>query len=809
MIPLKTRSLGRMKCSICPVILGIGVLLVGMVAGQNLPNLRPLNGRVNTGIEEESIKLEHAPPVASFFPSQPGDFFADAPPITISRPQQSPPVDLIQPEELLDVLREGFIEAGVILNNFIDNIDDFDIPSEEIPVPPTPQDFSNDLLNAFRKAKEEASSASCTGVAINLAFQKIKEKHTLTVTTSPNEIVSMLFDVDECERLAKEHCRNSIMPPADCDPSSPYRTINGACNNLNKTDQGMTNRRMGRYHPPIYEDVVSEPRVTGLSSFPLPNARDVSLLLHSTEVSLKSPNISYLVMQWGQFVDHDLVHIPESEKKKDMPFKCCGKDQANKECFPILTKNLNDTVSQRHNRTCIQCARSVTAPITSCQYVYREQSNQVTSYMDGSQIYGSSKKEEEKLRHSEGGKMKTFDTSEIPIPRSACPVSGTSVVLPVARSENIHFEAGDTRVNEHPGLTTMHTLWVRIHNAVAKELSEINPHWDHERLYQESRRIISALVQHVTYKEWLPIILDPVTRQKKDLNPRDGSAFTKYDPSMDATIINSFATAAFRFGHSLVSMELLGQGRNVQLKDNFFNPNVVCEKPTRTSALLEGLALTPAENFDEVLVPALTNHLFRGSDLIGLDLAALNIQRGRDHGLPGYLKWRELCDLDEFFYDYIFNKDLMKPEVLEKLRKLYPFEVDIDLFAGGMSERSVSGGLVGPTFACIIAEQFSALKKGDRFYYEHEGQAGSFTSGQLRAIRQTTLSSLICHHTDIEQLQPKAFLLPSQPGNELRMCASYPKLKLNRWKETVTSNMTTTPKPGFTPTPGTKSTTNR
>lgn len=67
--------------------------------------------------------------------------------------------------------------------------------------------------------------------------------------------------------------------------------------------------------------------------------------------------------------------------------------------------------------------------------------------------------------------------------------------------------AGDSRVNEQPGLTAIHTLWMREHNRVARELQNLNPRWSNDEVFEEARRIVVGEMQHITYNEWLPIIV--------------------------------------------------------------------------------------------------------------------------------------------------------------------------------------------------------------------------------------------------------------------------------------------------------------
>ena len=93
------------------------------------------------------------------------------------------------------------------------------------------------------------------------------------------------------------------------------------------------------------------------------------------------------------------------------------------------------------------------------------------------------------------------------------------------------------------------------------------------------------------------------------------------------------------------------------------------------------------------------------------------------------------------------------------LKMLYESAEDIDLFTAGLAEIPVEGGLTGPTFNCIKAKQFKSLMDGDRFFFTHKDQAGSFTREQLEQIRRRTLRDLICENTEISAARQNVFLL--------------------------------------------------
>lgn len=332
------------------------------------------------------------------------------------------------------------------------------------------------------------------------------------------------------------------------------------------------------------------------------------------------------------------------------------------------------------------------------------------------------------------------------------------------------FLAGDVRVNEQSALTIMHTIWLREHNRIAQTLRRLNPKWEADKIFQVARSIVGAEIQKITYKDYLPIILG-------DAISLVGS-YTEYNPKVDPTIPNAFASAAFRFGHSQINpfFDRLDENYNpasigpLNLTDAFFDPSQY-EKSGGTDPILRGLLTKPSRKVDEFLNDILTNHLFQTSTDVGLDLAALNIQRGRDHGLPPYLTWKRwaqrTCNISSEF-----ENDL----TLVRLLQTYGSLETVDLWVGGLAEQKVSGGLVGATFACIFAKTFKAVRDGDRFYYENSD--GLFNAQQCATIDSTSLSRVICDNADnIDKVQPNAF----RADQERSACSQLPSVNLRAW----------------------------
>jgi len=149
---------------------------------------------------------------------------------------------------------------------------------------------------------------------------------------------------------------------------------------------------------------------------------------------------------------------------------------------------------------------------------------------------------------------------------------------------------------------------------------------------------------------------------------------------------------------------------------------------------------------------------------------AVNIQRGRDHGLPGYAKYREICGLGAV-KDWRDLRKNMFPTDIESLRSTYRGIGDIDLFVGGSLEQPHEDSLVGPVFKCIIGDQFARLKKGDRYFYDLglDTQV-RMTESELKAIRRSSMARILCDNSQVDEVQPFAFRMPDNDGNAMRSC---------------------------------------
>ncbi|XP_038056702.1 peroxidasin homolog isoform X2 [Patiria miniata] len=659
----------------------------------------------------------------------------------------------------------------------------------------------SDLLTLFRFPSMEAMSIARAAEVFEQTLQLIHGhiesgmKVNLTgVEYTYDDLVSRPF-LNLIANLSGCTTHSKIVNCSDICYHRKYRTHDGTCNNLQNPEWGASLTPFRRLLRPIYENGFNTPVGWNQSHLynghPKPSVRKVSLEVMSTATVTNSDKFSHMLMQWGQFLDHDMDFTVTSLSRARFSDGVECKDTCENQppCFPI---NVPDDDPRIRRMQCMEFTRSSAVCGSGSTSVFfnsvmpREQINQITSYIDGSNVYGSTKGQADNLRDYTNnlGRLKAGPIVE----------SSGKRLLPFNRDTPIDcqrdvnespipcFLAGDFRNNEQLGLLSLHTLWFREHNRIADELLKINPHWDGEKIFQETRKIIGASMQHISYSHWLPKVLGS---QGMDLL----GSYNGYNPKTNAAIVNVFATAAFRFGHSLIQpilRRLNSTYQTIELGDlplhkAFFSPYRIVEEGG-IDPILRGLYTSPLKEPkpDEMMNTELTERLFQMAHEIALDLASLNIQRGRDHALPGYNDWRVFCNMSaaQTFDD--LREEISNDDVRSKLENLYHHPGNVDLFVAGLAEDPVEGALLGPTFTCILALQMKRLRAGDRFWYENPG---TFEPDQLTQIKQISLARIVCDNADYLHNIPEDLFHKNDYPVDFRQCHDIPSIDLRMWAE--------------------------
>lgn len=579
----------------------------------------------------------------------------------------------------------------------------------------------------------------------------------------------------------------------NCVKTNLVRSIDGSCNNLQYSHYGSAGINLLRLVPASYRDGVEEIRLA-VSKKPLPNARIISNLF-SEPYDRKSPIISHMHVMWGQFVAHDLSNTPIIKTINSVKVECSCTNP-HPACKNIILP-FDDIQRVKGHKTCLTFKSSERPPTENCRYKVKEQFNSATAFLDGSVVYASNDEALSNIKKFGSGLLSVHNSSALHhhalLPTTEQIKNTTLTNSTMCRKDSSCFVSGEPRANENPALLSFHTIWVRYHNILVEKIQSINPHWKSERLFEEARKIVGALIQMITYRDFLPHLIGKKWMQRFDLSPITSGYWYGYDSTYNPSIINAFATAAFRYGHSQVTSSFsrmnsyfMNDQEAVNTKNLFtFDPMNNNSTVGGFGTILRGLMMDDALKVDTAMTEGLRNHLLKvKGHLFGSDLMAMNIQRGRDHGLPGYNRYRTLCGLKKAkdFADLVTEIHQKK---LSVLKTLYESIDDVDLFVGGLAENSVESGLVGPTFACIIAHQFNALKRGDRFWHENKMKSG-FTIGQLESLRKISLSRIICDTSeDMKYAMSHPMLLATDKRNQIVSCDEIHHLNLMPWTEST------------------------
>jgi hypothetical protein len=576
----------------------------------------------------------------------------------------------------------------------------------------------------------------------------------------------------------------------------------------------------------IYPRVAPAAYVDGLSQEPPgPGPRYISnRIFNNLDVMIYSPrNISDWMAVWGQFVDHTIV-VRQGRRQTGEDGEICD-----------IAYDNDDPLEQFPNALgVVLMNRSIAAPDTG-QTCPRDQVNQHSSYIGAQTVYGDDWTRLEWLREGpadgnpehagarllmRGGYLPRRDSR-------GDPENAPNMVFGAVNDPGHTAVAGDQRANENPMIMATQTLFAREHNRIVSLLPEAMPEEDK---FQIARAVVIAEEQYITYNEFLPAV-------GLTLPP-----YTGYNPELDAGATNEFATIGYR-GHAMIrgwlnvrtqasryteeavdwlrqldiTVEFSGEEARLAIPmgfTTFFQPDLV--EYVGVGPVLQGIGMHPGKNNDELMsnkIRSLTAPMSETTQAVN-DLTAVDIARGRDHGLPSYnqvriayglapkTSFREITgeDSEDFPADPLLTpgREIDDPHSLDwvelhdingnpttpeadnavrgvrrtplaaRLKGIYGDVDKVDAFIGMICEPHLPGCELGELQAAIWRREFTTLRDGDRFWYE--------SYPVLEIIRRafgidyrTTLGDVIARNTDIprHELSKNVFFAEGTPGNEM------------------------------------------
>jgi hypothetical protein len=598
------------------------------------------------------------------------------------------------------------------------------------------------------------------------------------------------------------------------------QSLNGINNNPYSPTLGAAGTRYLRIGPTRYADGRSQ-MVSGPDPRYVSNRifNDVNANVFSERGVTQWGNV------WGQFLDHNVGHRDENGTSANLPFNATDPLESFTDTLGVIPFN-----------------RSAAAPGTGVTNA-RQHINTETAFIDAEAIYGASDARLDWLRDgsvdgnpdNNAATMMTAAGGYLP----KASIRGNASTAPIMAVDGRLLShpgdarvAGDVRANEQAALTAIQTLWVREHNRIVAALPTS---MSAENKFQIARAVVIAEIQYVTYNEFLPAM--GVTLP----------TYQGYNPYLDPSTAHEFATVGYR-AHSFIHGEVEtdtnvsrysqatidaleaegvefvpdGTGNvHIGVPDNvlFFNPDLV--EQIQLGPIMAGITGESDYRNDEMIDNQLRSVLFQvpvsGNPgcLDGptmpqcfngvVDLGAIDLQRGRDHGMGTYNQVRNAYGLsskssftavtgestDVFpaglginspsCLDIIAAFDINgNPTTVDadnatrvvrrctlaaKLKAIYGTVTNMDAFVGMMSEPHVSGCELGSLQLAIWKDQFGAARDGDRFFYQND-PLQSYIRTNFGIDSRKTLAQIISLNTDVpaSSLPANVFRLPGAPN---------------------------------------------
>ncbi|XP_037029524.1 peroxidase isoform X1 [Bradysia coprophila] len=601
-------------------------------------------------------------------------------------------------------------------------------------------------------------------------------------------------------KILNAHCTKNGYKAHDCARMIakiplPESDVLGQCNNIAEDDNiTMTSNVYRRLLPAAYKD--------GLYKMPLhrPQPKNISdALFNSITLSsdidktkysvdgILDPIHNIAVVQWAQFIEHDLVKTVVRTMSNDCPIECCERDMSSApprythpSCSPLkVAGNFGKYI------TCLSYVRSAIGVHPNCHFGAANQINQATNNFDLSQLYGINDEVTRTLRRFVNGELLASNDPDYP----CLPTSDDSEKLCMHNSDGkACFKSGDTRVNVNPYVTPLYTIFLRSHNRLAKKIRAAKRSWNDQRVFTLARKLNTVIYRNIVLNEWSKIVLGEKNVEQMIDEISSTSHIADHTDPLSNGISNEFATAGIRFYYSMMPGECtlkrnidhdsMSDENNIiakirfeneimEIKNEYYKPRSLGTN-NELDVIMDAILTQNSMAMDSAYVDDVTRYMYRFQysqhSEVGTDVLALDLLRGRDHGLADYKSYLQGCT------NVAINTwDDLKPYITEmnfnRLKSLYTSVDTIDLIVGAISEKPLRDAIVGPTFACIIGEQLKTTLRSEPEITISNRFAKDFTANYDAA-------RLMCETTKLVTVPKNIFKLPSKT-NTLVDCSIY------------------------------------
>jgi len=565
-----------------------------------------------------------------------------------------------------------------------------------------------------------------------------------------------IVEADAIVSSAEEITKYAADDVDSCD--SEYPAIDGRCNH--PSGAGTPLQPYARWIAADYCNGYDSTRCSS-DGEPLPNPRDVSVYLRNKFDPADRPNrkTSHFLNVAGQFITHTVLKTPDRTAALAEDEEQCGCD-SNEHCVNWSTANDAIFTDQECNfitRSSHTCVNHDGRPVI-------EQINQLTGTFEAGVIYGFSQHHLNALRidgtpfmdgndRNIGGDVLPRTTTINDRDASFANVTKAFELKPGHNERGYpSFVSGDPRAFENPFLGSFHVLFHRFHNVLAKQIQDANPDADNEFIFNEARKINIAVQQKMLYEEMIPASFGE-SLLKFDAgslaSPSDEPIYQDENREEGPKVFNEFVTAGFRIAHSEQPEQVVSADssynitQQLDLKDNFFDPHLMMlEGP---GAVCRGAAAFQSLSAGPSFADSVANQLLKPHTAsFGSDLFAINIARGRDHGIAGYKAYVDLFKADPECAALYEDWRGMLPNWRKLIKQQYRNkEEDVDLYVGMLMEEHLEGASTGPTGACVQLKQFKQTKTQDRWFYENHDFWN--TRAKFDQVKKFDVATVMCY----------------------------------------------------------------